>query len=355
MPDLSEQQFSASLESVVERPQFVVSSSATPAEDNTSMERPASRLSALDGRDARRSTGESDTVTPGELDTPTPASDWRHQVSAKVSSYKSRRPRKERYPSLQLPFEAGGYRLPKPAENTADSFSQPARTDIAEQQSRRREPETPVVWEATARVLEFPRPVAAVSRDELAEPVIDRPRILEAPELLPPPPALGGILIEPPREPEPERRPGFDVPLQSAPLSRRLWAATIDAMLVVSAQMAFVYVLFRIAGVMPPLRPAAEASGVLLVLLWFAYQYAFLVYSGTTPGLRLARLEVSRFEGVPAARNLRRWRVLASLLSCASLGIGYAWCFLDEDQLCWHDRITKTHLAEKDVLENCSK
>jgi hypothetical protein len=33
------------------------------------------------------------------------------------------------------------------------------------------------------------------------------------------------------------------------------------------------------------------------------------------------------------------------VLSLASLGLGYAWTFLDEDQLSWHDRITKTHLA----------
>src|SRR5205814_6334045 len=32
--------------------------------------------------------------------------DWRDQVAAKVTSYKSRRPRKERYPSLQLQFES---------------------------------------------------------------------------------------------------------------------------------------------------------------------------------------------------------------------------------------------------------
>jgi uncharacterized RDD family membrane protein YckC len=69
------------------------------------------------------------------------------------------------------------------------------------------------------------------------------------------------------------------------------------------------------------------------------------VFSETTPGLRLAKLEVQRFDGTPAPRNLRRWRVLASLLSAFSLGLGYAWCFLDEDQLSWHDRITRTHLA----------
>ncbi len=44
-------------------------------------------------------------------------------------------------------------------------------------------------------------------------------------------------------------------------------------------------------------------------------------------------------------RRLRRWRVLASYLSAVSLGMGYAWVFLDEDSLCWHDRITHTYLA----------
>jgi hypothetical protein len=37
--------------------------------------------------------------------------------------------------------------------------------------------------------------------------------------------------------------------------------------------------------------------------------------------------------------------VFASVLSGLSLGLGYAWCWLDEDQLCWHDRITRTYMA----------
>jgi len=39
--------------------------------------------------------------------------------------------------------------------------------------------------------------------------------------------------------------------------------------------------------------------------------------------------------------------VLASWLSAVSAGMGYAWVFLDEDVLCWHDRITHTYLAPK--------
>ena len=69
------------------------------------------------------------------------------------------------------------------------------------------------VQEAGARILEFPRSAAPppvfppAVFDELAEPVVDRPRILEVPELELPPPALGGILMDPVAEPEKERRP----------------------------------------------------------------------------------------------------------------------------------------------------
>jgi uncharacterized RDD family membrane protein YckC len=71
------------------------------------------------------------------------------------------------------------------------------------------------------------------------------------------------------------------------------------------------------------------------------------VYAATTPGLRLAGLQLARFDGTRANRRLRRWRVLASYLAAVSLGMGYVWVFLDEDALCWHDRITHTYLAPR--------
>ena len=32
-------------------------------------------------------------------------------------------------------------------------------------------------------------------------------------------------------------------------------------------------------------------------------------------------------------------------LSALSLGLGFLWCLLDEDMLCWHDRMTRTYLT----------
>jgi hypothetical protein len=182
--------------------------------------------------------------------------------------------------------------------------------------------------------------------DELAEPVLDRPRILEAPEPTPPPPALGGIMIEPLPQPINDRRPGFEIPLQGAPMKRRMAAGGIDAAIVLSVFVGSAYLFSRLAAV-PPLYQALSASAVFIWLSWSLYQYLMLVYTGCTPGLKLMKLQLRKFDDSPVSRRLRRWRVLASILSGVSLGLGYAWCFLDEDQLCWHDRITHTYMAPK--------
>jgi uncharacterized RDD family membrane protein YckC len=234
-----------------------------------------------------------------------------------------------------------------PLTNDRDEFLASSQADFS---TPTFDPDPPISYpmstEATARVLEFPRPgMLPFNRDELAEPLIGRPRIIEAPELLPPPPALGGMLIESIREPEPERQPGVDMPLQTASLARRASAGAIDAIFVATATVIFGYMFLRFNPSLPQVRITAELAAAVSAMLWFAYQAAFLIFCGTTLGLRATRLKISRFDGGPVSRNLRRWRLVASALSFISLGLGYAWTYLDEDQLSWHDRITKTHLA----------
>jgi uncharacterized RDD family membrane protein YckC len=288
-----------------------------------------------------RATPSSDLVSPP---------DWRNLVSAKVSSYKSRRPRPHRYPSLQLKFEQSPMSRESRSASGGSSLRAHYSTSgavVPSLEPQAGQFEAPPMSEPTARVLEFPRSMAMPVRwDELAEPIIDRPRIVEAPELVPPPPAMGGILIEPSEQPAPERRPGFDMPLASASLRRRLTAGLIDVLVVVLAILAFAYVFLHVSDARATWRTAYAFALGLMVVLWPAYQFALVVFSGTTPGLRLCRLRIERFDGRPAPRRLRIWRVVVSLLSAISLAIGYLWCFLDEDQLSWHDRITSTHLAD---------
>jgi hypothetical protein len=282
---------------------------------------------------------------------------WRNEVAARLSYYRARRKqRPPKYPSLQLkfdPVERKAEFRPDPQERTREAVA--LATAEPNWQARTTELQTePVPAEAlevpaeSARIIEFPRSYAMVfpplsTGDELADPVLDRPRIVEVPDVDMPAPALGGIILEP-EEQEPERRPGFEIPLQSAAKTRRMVASACDASIVLGAGLVFGYIFFKITGTVPPLATVGSAGCFLLVLFWTTYQYLLLTYAGTTPGLRLARLQLRYFDGRPVERRMRGWRVIASVLSGLSLGLGYAWCFLDEDALCWHDRITRTHL-----------
>jgi uncharacterized RDD family membrane protein YckC len=313
---------------------------------------------------------------------PESATAWREELAARISHYRSRRkPLPPRYPSLRLAFEPPKLRTGADGEifGTCGSVSQNALAldpfsasgpSVLEAEAPQSEPlanesspsgtegsfstggtpphngEHPV--QRQARIIEFPRLTSAAPPaplNELAEPVSDRPRILDVPDAVPPRPALGGITIEPALAAEAEKRPGIDIPLQSAPLARRLIAGAIDAAIIAIACTVSGFIFWKVTGARPPRFHLLALAAILPGLLWMAYQYLLIVYAGATPGLRLAKLELACFSGKTAGRRLRRWRVLASYLSALSLGMGYVWVFLDEDGLCWHDRITHTYLA----------
>ena len=306
------------------------------------------------------------------------ASAWRGELSAKLNRYRSKRKiRPPRYPSLSLPFDMftpsvdgvshtaqiapsfeplsdqalaldGMVRMPPVTESDVElrpSFEKHL-GPVAEASSP-----SPVAAHPVAKIIEFPRfawgpPVAPA--DQLAEPVIDRPRILDVPEdSAAPLPALGGIMMEADEKHETEKRPGIDFPLQSAPMNLRIIAAGIDGLIVAAASAVFAYIFWKVAAVRPPQTQMIALTVGVPCVLWAVYQFLLIVYASTSPGLRAAGLELACFDGMSTSRKLRRWRVLASYLSAVSLGMGYAWLFLDEDALCWHDRITHTYLAPK--------
>jgi len=347
--DATEQEFAASLEETSSAgARFIVEQDPSSLNQVPQESRDGETAAAREQFPQHEKTAEEDSSAQrGKPEAPSPGQ-WRDEVAARVNHYRSRRrQRAPRYPSLQLKFAPQEPYFPETSTAAVPAESS-AGTPVPILESS--PPESPRLLETEgAKILEFPRSsmFPPVVRDELAEPVFVQPRILEVPDVLPPPPALGGILIEPGEEPESERRPGFELPLQAAPLTRRLLAGAIDAALVSAAFAFFAYGFYRITAIVPPWRQVATATSALLAAFWIGYEYLLLVYAGTTPGLRLARLQLSRFNGTPVPRRLRRWRVLASALSGLSLALGYAWCFLDEDELCWHDRITRTYMAPK--------
>jgi uncharacterized RDD family membrane protein YckC len=295
---------------------------------------------------------------------------WRVEVAARLERYRTRRkPRTPRYPSLLLPFDAPeSWSRPTPPQSEQDFEVQildvspylnaPAASAASAAPELTRHSYSELPLEPSAKVLEFPRSAAipVFHASELADPIFDRPRIVEAPEVLPPPPALGGMTIEAADREPADRRVGVDFPAasSSASIPRRALATLVDGIVLGPGLAAFAAIFLRLNPVRGPLPLLAGAFVAVGILLWAIYEFLFVVYTGSTPGLRAARLRLTSFDGSYLNRRRRRWRVLASFLSAFSVGLGYLWCVLDQDGLCWHDRITRTHVQSAPRTDSAS-
>jgi uncharacterized RDD family membrane protein YckC len=284
----------------------------------------------------------------GEDDAAAGGPQWRQEVAARLHNYHSRRSRKPpRYPSLALKFDPPSYVSPVPAqcEPCATASSAPSRSEAATAAAPQPEEfeEAPHMALDATNIIEFPRPLVPPPPrpDELADPILDLPRILDAPEAVPKQVPLGGIILQPE---EPAAASDLELPLQVAPLTQRLLAAGVDGVLVAAATVMFALIADKVASLLPSARVLLGLGVALPAILWAVFQYTFLVYTGSTPGMRFAGLHLSDFDGSVPGRSTRRWRALAMALSAVSLGLGFLWCLLDEDTLCWHDRITRTYL-----------
>jgi len=304
---------------------------------------------------------------------------WRREVAVRLARYRTRRkPRAPRYPSLFLPFDSQDSRpwVSCVSASPVPTNSQPAKDDPshlhanspgstlldhrddqrhAELEANRSEgwvePQPRPGPEVAAKIIEFPRSAAIpeVHSNTLADPIFDRPRIVEAPEVVPPAPALGGILIDAIQPEAADRSARGESLIVPAPIPRRLLAAATDVSILLGAISAFTAVFLhfnpitQFGSIRESLSLLGGFVGALIVLFWVTYQLLFLGSIGSTPGLLAAGVKLTRFDGSPVARRTRCWRVLASFLSALSAGLGYLWCFLDQDSLCWHDRITRTY------------
>ncbi len=258
---------------------------------------------------------------------------WRQEVISRVQQHRARRRRRlDSQATLQLDFQDGMASPAAPPEGNALAPLQ--------RRARRQAP----------KIIEFPRPAAQERTDEpaeleLAEPVVEAPRILDAPE---PPPQQMDLLfsfadIQLQAE-EPRCREELEVPVQPAPIGYRLVAGLADAVIVLLAGVLLALGFALLVSGLPQPRMALLCGLTVCGSLWLIYQYLFLVYSAGTPGMQLAQLELCTFQGGPVPLRLRRWRAFAGVLSALAIGLGYAWVLVDEDTLGWHDRMTQTYL-----------
>jgi hypothetical protein len=328
---------------------------------------------------------------------PQDAKAWRNEIASRVQAHRAKR--KHRYDpeaSLSLGFEAAVEPEEEVAETVVGSLEAPPiiKEELVEQESHTFDvmaeenaepayeppPPPPSIYERMAlkaaeakriplerdaedNVIEFPKPAASQNlfAEELAE-SITTPRILDVPdhELAADPhpaeaaisPQIATVFLDTPAD-LPEWAQNYEeedyalaLPIQVAPLGPRILCGVMDAVLVLTATALFSLIVLSIAKFVPQGKAAAASAVLLPALFWAAYHYIFLVFGGITPGMLMSQLELSSFEGCVPTRRTRAGRAVALVLSCMSLGLGFAWTIVDEDSLGWHDRITRTYLRQ---------
>jgi uncharacterized RDD family membrane protein YckC len=83
---------------------------------------------------------------------------------------------------------------------------------------------------------------------------------------------------------------------------------------------------------------------VYLLVISYIYLSYFWLQTGQTPGLRTWNLRLVRVDGYLPTRNDANKRFFFSLLSIASLGLGWIWLFFNPNGQTLHDQLAQTQI-----------
>jgi uncharacterized RDD family membrane protein YckC len=124
--------------------------------------------------------------------------------------------------------------------------------------------------------------------------------------------------------------------------AHRMIAAAFDASMVLIAVGLFLGIFFLSGGMLMLSKQNAPFLISVAALLALFYRFLWVLGNGETPGMRFAGLRLVNFDGRLPDRDQRAFRQVSSLLSFLSAGLGLVWALVDEENLTWHDHISKT-------------
>jgi len=130
-----------------------------------------------------------------------------------------------------------------------------------------------------------------------------------------------------------------------ASLRDRQLAGIIDAAFLLFAFGGFVALFGSLGGQLTLSKMSAAVYLAALSVVYFQYFALFTVFGATTPGMMFRGLQVMSFSGEPPTPRQMLLRSAGYMLSAATCLIGFIWALWDEDQLTWHDRLSKTYLS----------
>jgi uncharacterized RDD family membrane protein YckC len=125
------------------------------------------------------------------------------------------------------------------------------------------------------------------------------------------------------------------------PLHRTM-AFLADASMIAIAVGAFLTIFYLSGGQIAFTKQSALLFAGVIAVVSCLYRLLWCLGDGDTPGMQFAGLRLVNFDGRRPNREQRMARLAGSILSLASAGLGLVWALVDEENLTWHDHISKT-------------
>jgi uncharacterized RDD family membrane protein YckC len=130
-----------------------------------------------------------------------------------------------------------------------------------------------------------------------------------------------------------------------ASMDDRRLAALIDSLCLLFAYGGFLMLFGSLGGQFTLSKLNAAVYAATFAIVYLQYFALFTIFGGTTPGMMMRSLEVVSFSGEPPTPRQMLLRSAGYILSAGTFFLGFFWVMWDEDELTWHDRLSRTHLS----------
>ncbi len=135
-----------------------------------------------------------------------------------------------------------------------------------------------------------------------------------------------------------------------ASIEDRRLAAIIDLFCLLFAYGGFLGLFGSLGGHFTLSKLSAAVCATTFAIVYLQYFALFTIFGGTTPGMMMRRMQVVSFSGEPPEPKQMLLRSAGYLLSAGTFFLGFLWALWDEDELTWHDRLSRTYLSTEQTL-----
>jgi uncharacterized RDD family membrane protein YckC len=243
---------------------------------------------------------------------------WRGELAQRLEAYRSRR--RKFTPNA----DQSQFRFEEPAEKA------PAHTSVAVAQS------FPLAEEDFSFTIAIGRP----SKKR----VLEESRMVIDVSL---PPDAGTRPQPESANEESKSRPGLHT---VASIDDRRLAAVIDLFCLLFAYGGFLALFGSLGGQFTLSKLSAAVCATTFAIVYLQYFALFTIFGGTTPGMMMRGLQVVSFSDEPPTPRQMLLRSAGYMLSAGTFFLGFLWAMWDEDELTWHDRLSRTYLSAAQTL-----